>query len=346
MGRPRKHNPELPPCVYLRRGKFYHVQKGKWTLIGGERDLDGFKAQANAEQGSMVWLIREAVADILVRPSLKTGKPLSAATKAQYKVAGKKLEYAFAEFNPEEIDTVNVKGFMRLLRDTPNMANRCLSLLRLIFEYGMDFGVCRNNPARGATQLRENHRDRLLSVAEFEQIRAHAVPRLQAMMDIWRITGQRVMDVAKIKRADLTPDGIAFRQQKTGAKLIVAWTPELKEAVDRAKSLSGMFSSLTLFSTRKGPNRGSSPAHKTIYLQWVAACKRAGVEDAQMRDLRAVAGTEAEAQGLNPTALLGHTSPEMTRRYLRGKKVPVVAGPSFGRVLDIGREPKKSSSGQ
>jgi hypothetical protein len=48
-----------------------------------------------------------------------------------------------------------------------------------------------------------------------------------------------------------------------------------------------------------------------------------------MRDLRAVAGTEAEAQGLNPTALLGHTSPDMTRRYLRGKKTPVVVAPVF-----------------
>jgi len=44
-----------------------------------------------------------------------------------------------------------------------------------------------------------------------------------------------------------------------------------------------------------------------------------------MRDLRAV----AETQGLNPTALLGHTSPDMTRRYLRGKKTPVVVAPVF-----------------
>lgn len=47
------------------------------------------------------------------------------------------------------------------------------------------------------------------------------------------------------------------------------------------------------------------------------------------RDLRAMAGTAAKAQGKNPTALLGHTSAAMTARYLRDKEVSVVDGPTI-----------------
>lgn len=58
----------------------------------------------------------------------------------------------------------------------------------------------------------------------------------------------------------------------------------------------------------------------------------AGVEDAQLRDLRAMALTEAEEQGLNPTALAAHSSPAMTARYLRRKRVTKVDGPTMAKT--------------
>jgi integrase len=135
--------------------------------------------------------------------------------------------------------------------------------------------------------------------------------------------------VLGIKRADLGEDGIYFKQQKTGARLIVAWSPELRQAVERAKTAeSHGIGTLTLFS-----QRGGKPLKLyTIRQQWELACKKAGVENAHIRDLRAMAGTEAKRQGINPTALLGHTDAKMTRRYLRDREIPVVEGPSFGHV--------------
>jgi hypothetical protein len=47
-----------------------------------------------------------------------------------------------------------------------------------------------------------------------------------------------------------------------------------------------------------------------------------------------MAGTEAKRQGLDPTALLGHTDAKMTKRYLRDREIPVVNGPSFRQNLD------------
>src|SRR6266853_2263407 len=55
--------------------------------------------------------------------------------------------------------------------------------------------------------------------------------------------------------------------------------------------------------------------------------KKVAKSDAHIHDLRAMAITAAKAQGLDAQALAGHTSPAMTRRYLRSKEVPVVDSP-------------------
>ncbi len=139
------------------------------------------------------------------------------------------------------------------------------------------------------------------------------------------LTGQRVNDVLSLRLASIREDGIHFRQQKTDAKLVVAWTPELRDTVDRAKKLIRGVSGFTLLQGR----RGKPADYRSIVVSWRSACKAAGVADAQLRDIRAMAATATRAQGGNATALLGHKSKAMTDRYLRDKAVPVVSGPSF-----------------
>lgn len=81
--------------------------------------------------------------------------------------------------------------------------------------------------------------------------------------------------------------------------------------------------------------------YSTVKSQWNDAVNAAGVEDADLRDLRAMAATAAKKQAKDPTSLLGHTSAGMTERYLREKEVPQVEGPSFGQLLDVGQNRQK-----
>jgi hypothetical protein len=111
-----------------------------------------------------------------------------------------------------------------------------------------------------------------------------------------------------------------------GAKLVVPWTTELRAVVDRAKLLHGNIKALTLLHNR----RGKTPDYRTVALQWTKACGAAGVADAHIHDLRAVALTAARKQGLNATRLAGHSSPAQTERYLRDREEPLASGPSFG----------------
>lgn len=333
MNRPRKHNKHLPRNVYL-RGKrpptYYYVKNGKWTQIGRtlKDALAKYASLYEGAPGSMSALIAKAL------PIISHGKKPN--TVNQYRIAATKLSKMFAEFRPEDVTQADVADFRRRLSDTPNMANRCLSVLRLVFGFALEDRIVSANPCVGIKRHVENKRKRLVTIEELTAIYRASGPRLRVIIDLLVRTGQRVGDVLKIRRVDLTPGGIRFTQQKTGAKVIVPWTDELSEVVKRAKTLNQNIRALTLLHNR----RGKTPDYRTVREQWDKACKAAKVTDAHLHDLRAMSATWAKRQGLDATLLMGHTSANQTVRYLRDRDDVVAEGPSFGQsknLLDTGK---------
>ena len=321
---PRKRDRHLPACVYLHHGAYWLVKRNRWTRLG--TDLPGaLVAYARLIQpqrtGSMGKLITQAL-------DARRAK-LAKNTWAQYQVVARKLESILAEFEPHEILPRHLAEIRQAMQDTPNMANRLLSVARLVFDFALERGLIDSNPATGIKRLTEAKRPRLLTDDEVAAIYAKAPPRLQVIIDLLALTGQRVGDVLALRRSDLTDEGIAFTQQKTGARLVIRWSPALRSVVERANTLHGNVRALTLLHNR----RGKAPDYKSTYIQWQTACGAAGVSDAHLHDLRAYALTRAQREGLDPTALAGHTSAAMTKRYLRAREIPVVSGPSLSRLF-------------
>jgi integrase len=323
MGRPRKNDTHLPRSVYLKHGAYWHVRSGRWQRLGAtlEEALTAYARIIETPRGGMPGLIDTVLEHL--RPNL------SKATIAQYATAARKLKKMLQQFAPDQVRPKHVAAIKVALAPTPNMANRCLSLLRQVFAWALEQQLVESNPAVGIKRHVEAKRGRLISMDEYARVHAKAGPRLQVIMDLLIRTGQRVGDVLRIRRADLTEEGIRFVQQKTGAKLVVPWTPELRAVVDRAKTLHGNIRALTLLHNR----RGKTPDYRTVADQWRAACAAAEVADAHIHDLRALALTHARRQGLNATRLAGHSSPVQTERYLRDREEPLASGPSFG-ILD------------
>jgi integrase len=264
----------------------------------------------------------------LIEAAIDAAPKISPATRKQYRTAGAKLAEILAEYSPHQVAPRDVAQIKLMLAATPNMANRCLTVLRVVFNYALEMQLVDSNPAIGVKRFDEPERERLLTHAELTAIRRHAPPRLAILLDLMYLTGQRVTDVLRIRMSDITDEGIYFKQRKTGKRLVVKWSPDLRAAVDRAKALCGNVRALTLLHGRTG----KAPDYRTTRDQWALACERAGVSGAQLRDLRAMSITNAELQGFDPTALAGHTSQQMTKRYLRSKIVKAVDGPSFGQV--------------
>lgn len=316
--RQRRKDRHLPPSVYSSHGAYYYVKAGKWVPLG--KDLPVALAEyaritAQRTAGGMGELIDKVLAHVAPKNSKNTNN--------QYRQIGVKLKQIFAEFNPEQVRSKHIAAVKVKYAPTPFYANRLVSVLRLIFSFAVEWQIVESNPAVGILRHIESKRKRYLTDQEFQAIKDQAVPRLKAIMDIQYLTGQRIGDVLRIRHSDLLESGIAFEQSKTGARLIVRWNDDLRAAVARAKGLNGNVRAFTLFVNRKG----KAPDYKSTQIQFRTAAEKAGIPDARPNDLRAKALTDAKRQGLDPTALAGHTDAKMTERYIRAREIPVVEGP-------------------
>ena len=323
MNRPRKNKGPYPPCFYEKHGAFYLVRENKWTRLGSELGLalaEYARLMGTAGTRGMPKLIDSALKEI--SPRLKEN------TRDQYEHAAEILKRKLQQFDPQDVKSRHVAAIKQSMVATPNMANRVLSVLRQVFAIAVERQLVDSNPCVGVARLPEAKRQRLLSDAEWRAIFDHAGPRLKVIMQLQHLTGQRIGDVLSIKRSQITDEGIAFQQQKTGARLVVAWSPELKAAVEAAKALAGDVPSLTLLrSTTGGP-----PDYRSVNEQFKRAASAAGVDDARLNDARAKAATETKRQGKSARALLGHTTEANTGRYLRDKEVPTVEGPTLPKI--------------
>ena len=182
----------------------------------------------------------------------------------------------------------------------------------------------RRTPSAKATQTERERRRLVLGgrVAahlhqELRDRKAKSSPVLQVAIDLAYLTGLRISDLLSA-RWDQFGEGYV-ENQKTGIRQRFVVTEDLRAALDAARAMQGRVVSLYVLARRGRPlNR------HTVGMWWRAACKAAGVENAHWHDIRAKAGTDAAADGADPQKLLGHTSPQTTRNYLRGKRILTV----------------------
>jgi integrase len=274
--------------------------------------------------------------DLLDRTLERSKETVKPNTYAQYRLVRDKLKPVLAEFTPEQVESHHIAAILDHHRKTPNMANRMLTFLRLAFANGLTWGMCKTNPCYGVKRHVEHRRDRYLE--EYPIIWKRSPPQLRAIMDIAYITAQRIGDVLAIRLSDVTPEGIYFKQQKTGKRLLVN-APDLPEAVRRAKRLHSNVRGLTLFH-----GRGGKPlSYYGVRSAFERACKAAEVKDATLHDIRAKSLTDAKRQGKNATTLAGHSTEAMTNRYIRGRDYDLAEGPSIGQLAEYWTEEAKES---
>jgi integrase len=325
VNRPRKRDKHLPPCVYMKHGAYYLVRNKKWTRLGSDlhQALVEYARLVSQSGGTMPQLIRDMMPRVL--RDKRTGKAKSAETQRQYKQIAALLSQMLAPLSPSQMTPRDVKTLIRELSETPSIANRAVTVLSLVMEEAVDDEIIASNPCTGIKRMVLAARTRRMTTDEFGRIHAHADPLLRATMSLCYATGQRVMDVANIRAADIGDDGIMFRQQKTHAELIVAWTPDLRDAVAAARALKpNALRPPFLFGFR-------APTYAMIRKRWVAAVAAARVSDVTLHDIRAMAATDAREQGIDAQVLLGHTDARTTRIYLRDRVVPVTRGPVMKR---------------
>lgn len=319
MGRKRTRDFDLPPRLHRRGLSYYYVAQGRWVPLG--KDLAKAKRQwADMECLGIGSTVRELVWSYF-DTKVAGGKP---ATVKQYK--------AFANTIEKEWGTLAVDRLTRVMivryRDRPGVgkgwANGVISYLRVAYRWAMERDDDLTNPAEDVAFNSMPVRERYLEDYEFKPIWLAAPRWMRTAMDIAYLTGMRPGDVLRL-RWDMIGDRVGTRAEKTGVKQAFRLPQVLLDVLEDAKQrpILGLY----VVANEKG-RRISLRRWEDVFRE---VCKQVGIEDATPRDIRAKAGTDAEAEGEDYQALLGHTSRAMSDRYLKKKRT--VVAPTLKRLI-------------
>lgn len=307
MGRKRTKDKDLPARVYLRHGAYYFVDTaGKWNRLGDTKPK-ALRALADLLQTST-----NTFSDALTKYRQLIMPRKAPKTQVDQSYQLDRLEAVFGRMPITSIR----RGHIAQYRDSrpPVAANRELALLSHVFARCLEWELVNDNPCKGIERNTETPRDRYVTDDEFDAVFGAAPPTVQAVMLMALLIGQREGDLLKLRRSDISEAGIAIRQGKTGKRLLVEWTPALRDAVEFAKSLprTGIASQFLLTTETGQPY--SSSGFQTAWQRHIKACHERGLiaERFTFHDLRAKAATDGP-----DGKLLGHTDERLLQRVYR-----------------------------
>ena len=330
MGRPRKHNRDLPQRMYFKNGAYFYVtRENKWIRLSadlGEAKRKWVEIEAPCQlalQGMMAVFNRYAV-EVLPTKALRTRQD-----QLRQIVL---LEAAFGDFRPDEIKPVHVGQYLdyRASKGAAVCGNREKALLSHIFTMAMRWGIVETNPCRSVIRNRERPRDRyvsddelsrflifcrklkhgMLSTREDEKPRATEKNYTQplntgmtvaAATEIAYLSAQRRQDVLKLMLENIRPDGLLVQQLKTRnsrpVTVLIQWKPELKAAIDKALALPRPKDSQYLFVSSRTRKPYTDLGFNAIVQKIMRAWEKEGNERFHFHDLRAKGATDLIEQG-------------------------------------------------
>jgi integrase len=278
----------------------------------------------------------ETVGDLIRRYMLEVAPAKAPSTYRGNVVESQALLKVFGKMDARAVRPEHVARFLDLRGQKAKVrANRECALLSHVFAKAMRWGVLTANPCRGVQKHTEKPRTRYITDDELERCKALAGEPIATMMEFAYLTAMRQGDMLALTEANMTDEGIAHAQSKTGKRLLIEWTPELRAVVERAKAVRTTLRARTstcLFPTRQGARLKESGL-RSIWMRIQRAWGEAGNERFHWHDIRAKALTDADRQGLNAQALAGHASRAMTERYIKARE--------FERVSALRRTPPK-----
>jgi integrase len=242
-------------------------------------------------------------------------------THLQHNAWQRHIEAVFGEMDAASITQGDIAKYLDLCPRTSGRSE--ISLLSKSYSRWLKLEKLTFNPCIGAKSDRKRaSRDRYLTHTELSDVLSHAPPLLSVAIELSYATGLRISDLCKL-RWDQFDDGSAVHTKKTGARQRYVLDNDFRELLAQARALqSDNVGSIYVLS-----GRGGQPLiRQTVGRWWRKALKAAGIEErAIWHDIRAKAGTDVDAAGQDATKFLGHTDPNTTKAYLRGRKITTVA---------------------
>ena len=215
------------------------------------------------------------------------------------------------DLRPHHIENYKAE---RLETVSNSTVNRELALLRHAFNQSRVWGLWSGeNPMAGVRMLRENPaRLRYLRKDEWERLYAAAAPHLKPLLLCLVSTGLRLGEALALTWDDVDMENciIHVRDSKSGSPREVPVPRQLLDALTDLQKKHG--SEGRVFRNQKGET------WRWVRPTFVTACRKAGIEDFRLHDLRhtfaswqVMAGTPLRTL----QELLGHKTLAMTMKY-------------------------------
>lgn len=328
MARPRKVNSHLPKYVTVIHGAYWFRPptgpdglKPKPIRIGpqGEEHLV-WKFMLTLQDPTPP-SSSPTMAECFDRYQREVIPTLAPRTQIDYARHVATLRKTFGHMRPEELMPKHIGQFL----DRPKgkiQANRQVAVLSAVFSKMVGRWYCaEKNPCQHVERNPAGKRTRYITDAEFDAVKAIAPVRVQVMMDLALLTGQRQGDLLALPLKNVSAEGILFKQGKTGKRLLVGMSPSLQEVIDRAaKLLPQNLWGNVVRTSQEGGRPYTSEGFRALWQRVINKALRLGVisERYTFHDIRAKCVSDTKnIQDAFERA--GHTSMAMTRgTYDRG----------------------------
>jgi integrase len=328
----RKKNRHLPARVYFHRGWHFYVDYlGRWHKLGREWNFDAKMKYADLSGNEPV---AGTVAELINAYLRDVSPTMSANTRRDHELQKVTLLAVFGKMLAKDVTSSHVAQYLQKRTDkhgkrAPVRANREMALLSSVYNHAMRCGVpgVILNPCYGVRRNTEHARTRYVSDAELNAAMNAANDKWRAILQIMYSCGQRPSDIRTLKRSQLTEEGIHFEPAKTakrtGAKVIVQWSPDLRAAVDKLLAMQSVSNMYVI--TAKGHGCYTEAGFKVEFRKIIDKAIAAGTLSKRFwaYDLRAKAASDDEESAQDR---LAHSSSTQTMTYLRGRKSKTVKG--------------------
>ena len=303
---------ELPPFVYLRKGRYAYFERGGVCQRMPEPGTPEFHhAYAKLIGGAKKEHVGPRTFAALMKDyrNSKRFKALKPRTQADYEKVMALIERKIGKL---PVAAMKTKDVIRAQNDVGGrLGNYLVSVLSLTMEHARRIGWVDINPARSVEKMpvdginRKPWPDDMLSA-----FRAAATkPRPRLVFELCLCTGQRIGDVLKMRWDHIEDGGVWVTQGKTKRRLYIPLTPTLARTLAETPR-----DGLTIVTGVHG-----RPASYRVVADEIMAVRRAiGAEAYDIHALRHTTAAHLAAAGHDDEtikAITGHASTQMVARY-------------------------------
>jgi integrase len=312
----------LPPRVYQKHGAYYYVTpKHKWIRLGATKQEMLAKYYELIDRPTKIYTMN----DLINRYMQEIAPTKAPRTYKDNQQEAERLRAVFKDMEPQDIAPVHIYQYLdERAKKARVRANREKALLSSMFNFAIRWGVIKDNPCRHVKRLTEKPRSRYIEDWEYKAFYELATPIIQVAMDFAYLTCQRVGDILEVQESDLSEEGITIIQNKSingksvPTKLLITWSDELRQCVNRAKQLRDI-RSIYLFCRRDGKPY-TYDGFSSMWQRIMDKALERGLlqERFTFHDIRAK--SYSDEQTIEGRRRAGHKSLQMSGTYDRGAK--------------------------